>query len=162
MFKFIKKLWETGETISADKLNRMEEGIEEALTETGKKAAGSGWGADKYLGTDASGNVAVKDLPTPDTTLSEAGKPADAKTTGDKIAAIPCQVAADGYTDITGTRQSCGGKVVKSGNTITINHNLQGGVAEVIVIEMDDNECATKITANGVGGQWEWEGFDDE
>jgi hypothetical protein len=60
---FEKKTWETGETITAGKLNRMEEGIAEALSEAGKKVAGSGWNPDKHLGTDEHGNVVEKEAP---------------------------------------------------------------------------------------------------
>jgi hypothetical protein len=58
------------------------------------KVGKAGWSANKYLGTDAEGNVAEKDPPESsdssqnvelDTTLTQSGKAADAKAVGDAI-----------------------------------------------------------------------------
>ncbi len=49
--------------ISAENLNKMDEGIAEAHKDLSNKLSKSGWEANKILGTDAEGNVVAKEEP---------------------------------------------------------------------------------------------------
>lgn len=151
MSNFVQKTWETGETISAGKLNRMEEGISEALKEAGEKVAGSGWSSGKYLGTDENGNVVPKDIIPAgsveiDATLNKSGAAADAAAVGQKFAALE-----QGVTDC---------QCVKDGNTITLTFTLDSGNTVTDVITLDDDGYPVTIVSNGLEVSVSWTGFD--
>ena len=132
MSNFTQKIWENGEVISARKLNRMEEGIAEALAEADKKVAGSNWNPDKYLGTDANGNVVEKEAPTTPTTP-------DTPTDSDGLASW---------------------KAVKNGNTVTLTYTMESGKTHTDVITFNDYGYPLSIVADGKEIPGTWEGFD--
>ena len=109
-----------------------------------------------------------------DDTLTIAGKAADAKVTGDKIAEakkiatdaqksvddLPISVSSEGYTDINGLRQVTNMTFVKNDSSITLTTKLQGEQSSVSVVTLDDNGFPEKITTDGVECIVSWEGFD--
>lgn len=59
IFEFIKKIWQTGETISAEKLNRMEDGIEHGINRAEEAVSAVN---NLPISTDEEGFTEIRDL----------------------------------------------------------------------------------------------------
>ena len=118
--------------------------------------ADSGWTPNKYLGTDANGNVVTKDAPG-----GSGGGSTDEGTgsglTEEQAAALErISIDGDGYTKISGQRQMTNFTVTETDTTITLDITMEGGVAHTHVLNFDANGYPTSITVDGVDIPGDW------
>ena len=81
-----------------------------------------------------------------DTTLTVAGKAADAAAVGEQFRKL--------------TQGTTGARIVRSGSTVTVTATLEDGTQNVEVITEDANGIPSTITRNGKSFSTTWEGFD--
>lgn len=154
-------LGEGGATISIDSsLTLSGQAADAKATGTGiqeaKTAASEAITAADSASTAASAAQIAADTATTKADAAQTAAESAQKAVND----LPITVDSSNYTDIEGLRQVTAGSVVKSGNTVTINTTLQGGVTSTVVMTLDDDEFPTSITVDGTAANWTWEGFD--
>jgi len=118
--------------------------------------ADSGWTPNKYLGTDANGNVVTKDAPG-----GSGGGSTDEGTgsglTEEQAAKLErINIDEDGYTKISGQRQMAKFAVTETDTTITLDITMEGSVPHTHVLNFDANGYPTGITVDGVEIPGEW------
>lgn len=123
--------------------------------------ASSGWTPNKYLITDASGNVVTGDAPAGGGGGLSEEWAEQIRANTEAIDASPVAVDAEGYTDIAGLRQPTLCRFVRTEGNVEMHIPLQGGLAYTGNIELDANGFPTKYTGGGVEIPMEFEGFDD-
>lgn len=102
----------------------------------------SGWTPNKYLTTDAEGNIVTGDAPAGGGT-----------GTGDGGASVEAVLAA--------IPQATGISASKSGNLITIETALDDGSSTTSVVTLDSGGYPVGIVTDGVECPVSWTGFDD-
>lgn len=94
-----------------------------------------------------------------DTTLTKSGMAAEAKTVGDRFAALPIELSEDGYSEVANQRKILNVQSTKTADKINVVVSLEGGKKVVMDVGYNANKYPTSLTLNGHTVTFGWTGF---
>ena len=94
-----------------------------------------------------------------DKTLTKSGMAAEAKSVGDRFAALPVALSEDGYSEIANQRKILNIQSTKTDDKINVVVSLEGGKKVVMDVGYNANNYPTSLTLNGHTVTFGWAGF---